>query len=825
MRASFIRCMFVLTLFFTLVGAGSSWAQYRQAVVPAAQGDEYWDPRFGTPGISGRVVYALAADGGDNLYIGGAIEGVPGVPAQGIARWDGERWHALGTGIAYPQTVLDIAIQGAHVYVVGAFSNAGGVPANGVARWDGNAWSRLGSGVGPRIKESWGLEPGSIRAAAVAPNGDLYVGGEFNVIDNVAANGVARWNGSAWSAVGGGVYNGEPDDASFFTVNDLAFGADGILYAGGQFGIAAGQEVSNIAAWNGTAWSSLAGGLKGGWESRVNALLFHAGQLYAAGSFSEAGEAPVHNIAAWNGTAWAALGDGLAESPNEAETVLTLLGDGETLLAGGRFRSAGGQPIGGLARWNGTSWAAVAPAGEGIANDLLTEVRALAPAPEGGFAAGGNLVMENEHAFHGVARWDGERWMSLGKGVAQAGDFPADVDTIAIDGAGRVFIGGLINYVGGAPVRNIAMWDGARWHNIGDITGDEPNVYALLVLGDDLYVGGRFNQAGGISARGIARYHIPSGSWSALGSGVDGNVRALAYGDGKLFVGGDFDVAGGVEALEVAIWDGTAWAALGGQFEIYEVLDSGNRAGTYVNALAYVHGELFIGGRFQTIRRSNTPRNGNGSYTAVHNIVSYNLANQQWLLVGPDIHPGVTLNGFSNMFTAVRSLAYVGGDLYVGGDFNQAGGIPANNFASYDLLTNLWAAPGSIAGPGGRLTVRAVTSYGPDVFVGGTFTSIGNTPARFVGRYNSVTGQWSTLGAGMRWYNDEYTHVNTIAVGEGGLYLGGGFDYAGPHPSLGFARWNGPLDPTVPPDPLENGGGGGGEPGQTYQVVLPMVKK
>jgi len=793
----------------------------------AAPGDEHWDDRFGTPGISGRVVYAMASGPGGNLYVGGAIEGIPGVPAQGIARWDGRRWNALGTGIGYPDSVRGIAVSGANVYVVGRFAVAGGVPAKAVARWDGAAWSKVGSGAGPRIQKSWGFEPGSISAVAIGPDGQLYVGGEFTHIDAVPARGVARWDGTRWNAVGGGVYNGDPDDPSFFQVNALAFG-NGKLFVGGQFWAAGGQEVRNIAAWDGASWQGLGGGLRGSFDSHVDTLLFHGGKLYAGGYFSQAGDTPVEHIAAWDGANWQPLGDGLAGSPNEEETVLTLLADGAGVLAGGRFSSAGGLPIGGLARWDGARWSRVGPEGEGIKNDLLTEVRALAPAPEGGFAAAGTLVMEDGSAYNAVARWTGERWSGLGQGVAQAGDTPADVDAIAIDAEGNVFAGGLVNWVGGKPVRNLAMWDGERWHDIGGVTGEDANVFALLVLGDDLYVGGRFTQAGGVAARGIARYNILSGRWSALGAGVDGYVRALAFGDGVLYAGGAFTAAGGAEALDVAAWDGRAWSGLGGAYEIFEVLNSGNEVGTYVNALAYAHGELFIGGRFQTIHRKDTIRGSNGRYVAVHNLVSYHVEREQWYLAGPDIHPGVTLNGYSNMFTAVRSLAYLGGALYVGGDFNYAGGIQANNFARYDLATNRWSAPGSIAGPGGRLTVRAVTAYGPDIFVGGTFTSIGNTSARFVARYNSVSGRWSTLGDGMRWYNDEYTHVNAIAVGPDGVFLGGGFDRAGPNPSLGFARWSGPLDPRTPADPYDgrpdpgNGGGGGGT---QYRLFLPLLWK
>jgi len=80
---------------------------------------------------------------------------------------------------------------------------------------------------------------GDVDAMAVY-NGALYVGGSFDTAGSVAANNIARWDGTNWSALGSGI-TGE--------VRSLA-GYNGDLYAGGPLSAAGGVPTSNIARWN-----------------------------------------------------------------------------------------------------------------------------------------------------------------------------------------------------------------------------------------------------------------------------------------------------------------------------------------------------------------------------------------------------------------------------------------------------------------------------------------------------------------------------------------------------------------------------------------------
>jgi hypothetical protein len=141
-----------------------------------------------------------------------------------------------------------------------------------------------------------------------------------------------------------------------------------MLYAGGRFNAASGASATNVARWNGAAWTPLAGGVSGRASTivrfrppPVSALLLDGGDLIVGGDFAKAGDVAATNLARWNGTGWSPVGDGvtgrIALAPPPA--VRTLLRDGNELLVAGSFVQAGEVPASGLAGWNGTNWSAV----------------------------------------------------------------------------------------------------------------------------------------------------------------------------------------------------------------------------------------------------------------------------------------------------------------------------------------------------------------------------------------------------------------------------------------------------------------------------------
>jgi predicted phage tail protein len=72
---------------------------------------------------------------------------------------------------------------GTSLYAGGWFTSAGGVTVNQIARWNGSAWSALGSGT-----------DGAVNALAVMGT-SLYAGGWFSTVnDTLTAQRIARWD-------------------------------------------------------------------------------------------------------------------------------------------------------------------------------------------------------------------------------------------------------------------------------------------------------------------------------------------------------------------------------------------------------------------------------------------------------------------------------------------------------------------------------------------------------------------------------------------------------------------------------------------------------
>jgi hypothetical protein len=76
---------------------------------------------------------------------------------------------------------------------------------------------------------------------------------------------------------------------------------------------------------------------------------------------------------------------------------------------------------------------------------------------------------------------------------------------------------------------------------------------------------------------------------------MDDPVEALAVSGTNLYAGGQFTTAGGVAASSIAVWNGSAWSALGSGTSG----ETPNGSGPYTLALATDGvGHLFVGGIF-----------------------------------------------------------------------------------------------------------------------------------------------------------------------------------------------------------------------------------
>ena len=318
-----------------------------QAVNRIAAWDGQGWSKLGT-GMNGAVfVLAVFDDGeGQKLYAGGAFTEAGGVAASRIAAWDGQVWHALGEGVDGPigpgivPPTVDALVgfddgSGNKLYVGGGFSIAGGEPANYIASWDGQSWNTLGSGV-------LGIFEAKVSALEVFDDGSgskLYVGGTFLLAGGAPASAIAVWDGQGWSPVGGGM-GGFPS-VGVLSLEVFDDGNGQKLYAGGAFYSAGSVAANHIAAWDGSNWSALDEGLTEAFNTNLVSSLTvfddgHGKKLYAGGTFTKAGDVTGANrIAVWDGQGWSALGQGVS---NHVRSLLGFDdGGGLQLYVGGSF--------------------------------------------------------------------------------------------------------------------------------------------------------------------------------------------------------------------------------------------------------------------------------------------------------------------------------------------------------------------------------------------------------------------------------------------------------------------------------------------------------
>jgi len=270
---------------------------------------------------------------------------------------------------------------------------------------------------------------------------------------------------------------------------------------------------------------------------------------------------------------------------------------------------------------------------------------------------------------------------------------------------------------------------------------------------NNIYVGGVFNKVGIIDANNIGIWNLNTG-WNSFGSGTNGSVNSIKVdSNNNVYVGGAFTEINGVSANNIAMWNGAIWSQVGSGIDgVVSVIE--------INA----NNNVYVGGIFNQI----------------NSIVANNIA--MWNGFEWSVLKDAT-NQIAGMNNEVRSLEIDSqGVLYVGGNFDSAGGNSANRIATWDG-TN-WGALGT----GTSGFVEAIATTLTDVYVGGNFTTAGGNTVNRIARWNKSTLSWSSLEGGV-----SNSVVSLIHNGTN-LYVAGSFNLAFNNSSdiivNNIARWN-----------------------------------
>lgn len=613
------------------------------------------------------------------------------------------------------------------LYAAGLIPDAGGVPTFGVARWDGELWSAVGDNL-TGIGGGW-PECSSLEVFDDGTGPALYVGGLFESTTDGGRH-LAKWNGTEWEIVGGGT------DEPVTSLQAVDLGGGPRLIVGGHFQNAGGQPHGYLTAWTGTAFEALPSTPNG----PVHALGLHddgsGTALYVGGKFLQIGSQTAWSIGRFDGTAWSTLGSGVSFSGASLRTVYALHsyddGNGAALIAGGDFSQASGAPgTFGIAQWRGGAWSAVA---SGVASATAS--------------------------IHGYSVRALEVW--------DAGQGP------------ELYVGG--SFEGGQlasdPKGHVLRYAGSGWLPVDpNVHGETPVVYALHAAApggaasSQLFVGGTFQALGVFGSpqveRALSIASWDGQGWSVLGDGLEAAVVAMVTFDDGTGFGERLYFTGARGTL--LRWDGGSWTALSSPTiaaQIFDlaVFDDGTGPA------------IFACGRFENL----------GGPT-LNNIAKWNGVT--WEPLGT----GLT-DSFGTWVIDANAMQVwddgSGDALYVGGSFEQAGGMPATLIARWNGL--VWTTvgqgiqPGSVFSPAEILAMTVTdTGQGESLYVGGAnLTSTGDgTGIAQVARWDGAN--WHALGAGVN------ANVDSLAAFGGELVAGGTFTEADSQPASRMAKWNG----------------------------------
>lgn len=576
---------------------------------------------------------------------------------------------------------------------------AGSVVSPRLATWDGTTFEALPS-LGP------------LPLGASSPSA-LGIWNDHLIVSGYSGPGarypILMLDGSAWDTLG-------IADAYVWALREY----QGRLIAGGHFASVNGVATPLVAAFDGNNWSAAGTGLPSGYD--VTGLAVHAGSLIAAGS-----PPAFHGVASLNalGGAWQPVGAGFTGIVHDA------LSDGTYLYVSGTLGSSGGVTMGGLARWDGSTWNSTGgPTNLGAPEQYLTQWN-------------GKIVTTfppvGSPSYARISQWDGVSLTTI-PGDSLGTSYQALAGRVGTWGT-KLVVTGRFATNGSVPVPNIAVYDGVRWSTVSIPWGpgmSGPTIWPIDDMrswGGKLIVTGPFSiladQDHWVTHRGISAWD--GAHWSPLGSGLIGESVWLGEYGGDLIAFGYHLSVLGTTIQNVARWNGTTWSAVG------------NTTASYIRSSASFTGDLYVGSDFGPPALS---RWNGTTWTEIPGL------------------PGAS----------VEVLTPSDGRLVVGGLFTDAGGIASPNVVFWDG-TN-WQA----AGAGVNDEVVAAADWLGHPVIGGYFTASGATPLPGVAIWDGSA--WQPMGT-------RAVELYSLRVLDGELFATGEFRLPDDSVEETIAHWTG----------------------------------
>lgn len=481
-----------------------------------------FDPRTlgGVGSASVRALKATVIEGVPTLLIGGWFAGAQGVASRSIIAWDGGAFHPMGQSLFGPGvfgTVNAIEVYdggaGREVYAAGSLYESQPEPTSlgVIARLRNGAWESISpyDVVGPHVVSS---EITSLRVHDDGRGERLWAAGEFRVYvkPQFERTVAATWDGGSWWFAPTMMEYGKAH-----TMGAIDLGEGERLFFGGDFGTYPSNDRRAIVEWTGQAWRGVGGGM-GSEETvaKVRALTSAEIEgervLVAAGEFTVAGGRAVDHLASWDGASWRPVGPVLGPDGAITASVVSSIGGAPALYAAGGFQNVGETALSRFARWDGERWTGIAGLPQGAVHTMVEYDADGAGGSPTTIVVGGSFPGPIQSSARNVAMWVGAGWLNVGEG------FNGTVHRLRVldpDGpagplARSLIACGSFTASGSRPMSRVARWNGGAWEALGPVINNTVFDVGVFDLDGDgpapetLVIAGQFSYVNGEPAQG-----------------------------------------------------------------------------------------------------------------------------------------------------------------------------------------------------------------------------------------------------------------------------------------------------------------------------------
>jgi len=645
---------------------------------------------------------------------------------------------------------------------------------------------------------------GEVRAIATSSDGKVYIGGSFDYVGPYTGSAVpidanTFQSLSFFPKINGNVYTIVPD----------GFGG---WYIGGNFSIIGNPEIKNLAHILPNGQVDI------NWRpnpnNSIHSIAVGNNKVYVGGYFTYIANQPRRNLAAFD-----ANGNLLNWRPNPDGGILSIAVGNNKVYVGGWFGSIAGQPRkylaafdtnGNLLNWSpnpdggiysiaignnkvyvGGTFTSIAgqPRKNLAAFDNNGNLLNWSPNPDGNFiptiysiAIGNNKVYvggrftsiankprESLAAFDtngNLLDWSPNPKLVIGSFIGSS-----IIYSIAV-GNNKVYVGGEFTTIQGKVKKYFAVIDINTDQVIDNLNFHTNNVVKSIgIYGSKIYIGGEFNSAGGKLIKNLAAFDANTGeilNWSPNpayyydNQPYGGYVNSIAIGNNKVYVGGWFNFIANQPRDNLAAFD------INGN-----LLNWSPNPSSFINSIAIDNNKVYVGGYFTSI--ANQPRDSLAAFDANGNLLDWS-PKTSWL--NPDF-PG-----------EIYAIAIGDNKVYVGGRFNSIDGQLRKNLAAFDANGNLLNWSPNPDGP--DAIIRSIAIGHNKVYVGGTFTSIANQPRDNLAAFdhNGNLLNWSPNPRSDREPGPTGSFINSIAISNNKVFVGGGFSYIAGEPVNSLAAFD-----------------------------------